>query len=81
MDNFKNRASKTPYRLKHKKGKKKLKGLSQKKCLGGDHYLTKQEVKDGAHLCDACLKRNATYAPNAEGIAIPTRKHPENPDS
>ncbi len=65
--------------LRRHKGKK-LNGLSRTKCMGGDHFLTKQQVKDGDHLCRACLARNATYAPNAEGVPVPTKSTPEHPD-
>jgi hypothetical protein len=57
---------KRPYETRQKPGK----GLSKKKCLGGNHFLTTEEHKKGMRICAICLKRNEGIAQNAEGVAV-----------
>jgi hypothetical protein len=75
-DSGRDKKKKTPFHTRHGKGKK-LKGYSQTMCLGGKHYLTKQEVKDGFRLCKSCREKNATFAPNAEGVSVSFRRSAE----
>ncbi|MBN1325454.1 hypothetical protein JW977_00525 [Candidatus Falkowbacteria bacterium] len=58
--------------MKNKQRKWTDGSLSDKECLGGNdgHKLTKQDVRDGYHLCKSCRARNASFAPNAEGISV-----------